>query len=67
MDARNLSLQSIFGDKPGCSIHEVMKDLRKLPGIERESNIYLFATSLLEKRGKGEMYVEQGTPDDKLS
>ena len=49
MDGRSLSLQSIFGDKPGCSIHDVMNDLRKLPSIEHESNLYLFATSLHEK------------------
>ena len=29
--------------------------------------MYLFATSLLEKRVKREMYVEQGTPEGKLS
>ena len=67
MDGRSLSLQSVFGDKLGCSIQDVMNDLRKLPGIEHLSNMYLFATSLLEKQVKREMYVEQGTPKDKLS
>ena len=66
MDGRSSSLQSIFGDKPSCSIHDVMNDLRKLPGIEHGSNMYLFARSLLEKWVKKEMYVEQGTPEDKL-
>ena len=44
-------------DLPGCSILEVLADVRTLRGVDEESNLYIFATELFEQRIKREVYT----------
>ena len=38
------SVTSTRTDLPGCSILEVLSDVRTLPGVDEESDLYIFAT-----------------------
>ena len=50
------SVTSTRTDLPGCSILEVLADVRTLPRVDEESDLYIFATELFEQRIKRELY-----------
>ena len=42
------SVTSTRTDLPGCSILEVLADVRTFPGVDEESDLYIFSTELFE-------------------
>ncbi|KAJ9145636.1 hypothetical protein P3X46_027998 [Hevea brasiliensis] len=56
MEFKTATMCSLLGDRPGCSIEEVMKDVLTLPLIEKGSDIHFFCTLLLDQKSKREMY-----------
>ncbi|KAJ9135450.1 hypothetical protein P3X46_032632 [Hevea brasiliensis] len=56
MESKTATMCSLLGDRPGCSIEEVMKDVLTLPLIEKGSDIHFFCTLLLDQKSKREMY-----------
>ena len=44
-------------DLPECSILEVLADVRTLPVVDEESDLYIFATELFEQRIEREVYT----------
>ncbi|XP_050222662.1 L10-interacting MYB domain-containing protein-like [Mercurialis annua] len=56
MKNKTTALCRVLGDRPGCSIEEVMKDVLSLPQMQEASDIHFFSTLLLDQKSKREMY-----------
>ncbi|RVW34076.1 hypothetical protein CK203_084329 [Vitis vinifera] len=53
----NRSSISSRGDKPGCSIVEVMKIIRGMPEVKNDFELYMKATDIMVVKENREMYV----------
>ncbi|XP_050214118.1 L10-interacting MYB domain-containing protein-like isoform X2 [Mercurialis annua] len=56
MKNKTTALCGVLGDRPGCSIEEVMNDVLRLPQMQEASDIHFFSTLLLDQKSKREMY-----------
>ncbi|KAI5599220.1 hypothetical protein BDE02_02G183500 [Populus trichocarpa] len=51
---------SVYMDREGCSIREVMVELHSIPGVSIEDEFHDFATEYLSLRRKKEMWASMG-------
>ena len=66
-EKRNFMMSTVLGDRPGCSISEVMEDVLSLPNMTVGSQLHFFSTLLLDQKSKREMYVTLGDAQTKLN
>ena len=57
---------SVYMDREGCSIREVMAELHSIPGVSIEDEFHDFATEYLSLRRKREMWASMGDKQQKL-
>ena len=57
---------SVYMDREGCSIREVMVELHSIPGVSIEDEFHDFATEYLSLRRKREMWASMGDKQQKL-
>jgi hypothetical protein len=57
---------SLYMDRQGCSIPEVMAELHSIPGVSIDYDFHDFATEYLSLRRKREMWSSMGGLEEKL-
>ncbi|RVW19791.1 hypothetical protein CK203_116892 [Vitis vinifera] len=63
----NRSSISCRGDKPGCSIVEVMKIIRGMPEVKNDFELYMKATNIMVVKENREMFVALEDPIDQIA
>ncbi|KAL6328079.1 hypothetical protein AAG906_033353 [Vitis piasezkii] len=63
----NRSSISSRGDKPGCSIAEVMKIIRGMPKVKNDFELYMKATEFMVVKENREMFVALEDPIDQIA
>ena len=63
----NRSSISSKGDKPGCSIAEVMKIIRGMPEVKNDFELYMKATDIMVVKENRDMFVALEDPIDQIA
>ncbi|KAL6344059.1 hypothetical protein AAG906_027832 [Vitis piasezkii] len=63
----NRSSISSKGDKPGCSIVEVMKIIRGMPEVKNDFELYMKATDIMVVKENRDMFVALEDPIDQIA
>lgn len=63
----NRSSISSRGDKPGCSIVEVMKIIRDMPEVKNDFELYMKATDIMVVKENRDMFVALEDPIDQIA
>ena len=66
-DVENRSSISSRGDKPGCSIVEVMKIIRGMLEVKNDFELYMKATNIMVVKENREMFVALEDPIDQIA
>ncbi|KAL6350495.1 hypothetical protein AAG906_019142 [Vitis piasezkii] len=63
----NRSSISSKGDKPGCSIAEVMKIIRGMPEVKNDFELYMKAIDIMVVKENRDMFVSLEDPIDQIA